>query len=144
MIFFIIGAIVVFVGISFSHVSKAQNQTITFRYGCALVSVGLALSLFFPWLVAQESGKVDVERMQYLSNTFLIMASIGANLIAASLFMKASDKKANQQCSSCGNAFTNPEPKPAIGDESKSTEKSVESKLADSQEKTQSNHPQQN
>lgn len=101
-------SIVFFIGICLWRVSKDKTEKTTFRVGGILVAAGLGLSLFFPDWVSKMFGNIGQERSQYLSNTFLIVASIGANLIAASLFM-GDKQQSNKLCQKCSQPVTNDE-----------------------------------
>lgn len=98
MLILFIAGIVLFIGVCLWRVSVAKAERTTFWTGSILVATGLGLSLLFPAWISKLFANISPEQSQYLSNTFLIIASIGANLIAASLFMGSKENKLCSQC----------------------------------------------
>jgi hypothetical protein len=66
-----------------AYISKWRSERSLFACGLALIVTGLACSLLGP-LYAHG---IDAVQTDYLKNSFLIIASIGANVVAASVLL---------------------------------------------------------
>lgn len=70
----------------FFGTSLKCRELVTFWNGVILVALGLAASLWIPHELFQELSSAG---QSYLSNTFLIVAAIGANFIASAALMNS-------------------------------------------------------
>ncbi len=79
----LVGALIFLVAYVLSSTYRYRNHKNVMLGGAAIVVASLAMSLFSAhWFAAVEPVLID-----YVKNGFLMIASIGANLIAASVLM---------------------------------------------------------
>lgn len=83
----IVTAMVVFVAITIWVVASKKSERVTLWGGIALIGFGLAASLLVP---TKLFPNIDKDSATYLSNTFIIVASVGANLVASAALMSRS------------------------------------------------------
>jgi len=91
------------VGIGLWKISKTKTERTTFVTGLCFILYGLVGSLYGGIIF----GITDPDRLKTIGDTFLIIASIGANLVAASILLPSITS-----ASSCTRGINNHSPEP--------------------------------
>lgn len=81
----LIALLVIWIGLAIWWVGHRRTQSAAIYSGFFLIGVGLAASFFVPmWLGyrSNESGQAELPEAVYLTNTFIVVASVGANFLA--------------------------------------------------------------
>lgn len=79
-------AIVVIVGVGLFVINKRKDARTTYYTGLVFITIGLV----FPFIVTRENSILQItsESLSLVRDTFIIIASVGANLVAASVLLK--------------------------------------------------------
>lgn len=91
------------VGIGLWRISKTKTERTTFVTGLCFILYGLIGSLYGGIVF----GITDPDRLKTIGDTFLIIASIGANLVAASILLPSIS---NTNSCACEKNNRTPEP----------------------------------
>ena len=113
---------VVLVGVGLWGVSKVKEEDVTFYTGLAFVLYGLVLSLY--------AGKIfdihNADELKTIGDTFLIISSIGANLVAASILLpKIKNSVTCEVCVKCGEKESRAKPEESLKSNPKKQPKKV-------------------
>lgn len=73
------GWLILLVGLGLFHTWQSRSHVFAFRWGAAIAGVNLAASLIVPALLPKGTHTLQIS---FVTNSFLLAAAIGANMMA--------------------------------------------------------------